>query len=68
MGSRGAKGYEFCYTIAGGKPVKCGTFSSTRNIVITDLVPGTVYSIQVRAFAGNNQFSDWSEAVTHMCT
>ena len=67
-GSRGAKGFEFCYTVGTGKPVKCGTFTSTRNIVVIDLVPGTVYSFQVRAFAGNNQFSAWSEAVTHMAT
>ena len=67
-GVAGATGYEFqIVPVAGGAAIT-QSFSSTRNIVLTGLVAGTLYSIQVRARAGNNAASAWSEAVTHMCT
>ena len=41
---------------------------STRDNVLTGLVSGTTYQVQVRSQGGNNQFSDWSLPITIMCT
>ena len=68
QGVPGATGYEFRLTVAGSTVATSQYFSSTRNIVLIGLTPGATYSIQVRARAGKNQASDWSEAVTHMST
>ena len=54
---------------AGGTPgpeQDGGLHSDSRRIVIPDLTPGTVYSLQVQAVAGGNKVSDWSDAVSHM--
>ena len=50
------------------KPVYAGRFSSTRDNVLTGLVSGTIYAVQVRAQGGNSQFSDWCLPITIMCT
>jgi Fibronectin type III domain len=64
----GATGYEFRIVAGTGGAMSSQYFSSTRNIVLTGLTPGQTYGLQVRARAGNNAASDWSEAVTHMST
>ncbi len=43
-----------------------GTFPSTRNMAIQGLVPGTVYTVQVRAVGGSLDYSNWSDPVSHM--
>ena len=68
QGSPGALGYEFQVTVGTGAPVSAGFFSSTRGIVLVGLVTGTKYAVQVRARGGNNQFSDWSDPVSHVAT
>ena len=68
QGSPGASGYLFQVTVGSGAPVAAGRSSSTRNIVLEDLTPGTVYAIQACAEGGNNQLSAWSDPVSHMCT
>ena len=69
QGSPGASRYEFRTAIGSAAAVYYpGSFSSTRGIVLENLVPGTTYAVQARAGAGNNQFSAWSDAVSHMCT
>lgn len=68
QGVHGAKSYEFRGAVGDKPPVLLGTSSSTRGIVLEDLVPGTLYVLQARAVFGNNRFSEWSEPVTHMCT
>lgn len=37
-------------------------------VTITGLTPGTTYTIQVRSFADESGFSDWSDPVTRICT
>ncbi|MGN6554051.1 MAG: fibronectin type III domain-containing protein [Verrucomicrobiota bacterium] len=32
------------------------------------LIPGTLYSIQVRGIGGSTGTSDWSDPVSHMAT
>jgi len=49
-------------------PVLLGSFSSTRGMVLENLVPGTLYTLQARAGFGGKRFSDWSDPVAHMCT
>jgi hypothetical protein len=67
-GVYGAKAYEFRAIVGSNPPVLLGTFPSTRGIVLENLVPGTLYVLQVRAVFGYNRFSEWSEPVSHMCT
>jgi hypothetical protein len=45
-----------------------GLFTSTKSIVIKDLIPGTTYVSQVRAVGGSTGYSDWSNPVSRMCT
>jgi hypothetical protein len=45
-----------------------GLFTSTKFIVIKDLIPGTTYVFQVRAIGGSTGYSDWSNPVSRMCT
>jgi len=68
IGSTGIRFYEFRVTVAGKPPVTVGSFSSTHDIVIPDLEPGTLYAVQCRAGVGNKMFSEWSDPVSHMCT
>ena len=68
QGSPGARSYKFQVTVGSGAPVHAGESSSTRNIVLPGLIPGTVYAVQACAEGGNNQLSAWSDPVSHMCT
>ncbi|MGH7976559.1 MAG: fibronectin type III domain-containing protein [Limisphaerales bacterium] len=34
--------------------------------MLTDLTPGAMYSVQVRAVGGSTGYSDWSDPVSHM--
>jgi hypothetical protein len=42
--------------------------TSLRNIVVPDLLPGTLYIVQCRAGNGGQLFSEWSDPVSHMST
>ena len=48
--------------MVGGKP------SKARRIVLPNLVPGTVYTIQARVIGGSTGQSDWSTPVSIMAT
>ena len=53
----------------GGKTwVSGGISSQARNIVLTNLVPGTVYTIQAQALGGSTGESPWSTPVSIMAT
>jgi hypothetical protein len=43
-----------------------GVFTQARRMVLTNLIPGTTYTIQVRAVGGSTGHSDWSDPVSHM--
>jgi hypothetical protein len=67
-----AGSYEFHYGASanGGLPTNWTTKSITSvktPIVLDGLTPGTIYAFQARALVGN-QFTDWSDPVTFMCT
>ncbi len=59
---------EFRISVDGKTWVLCATSTSLRNIVLPDLLPGTVYIVQGRAGNGGKLFSEWSDPVSHMST
>jgi hypothetical protein len=61
-----AKSYEAQISTTPGVWVHAGTFANTRNMVLGNLTPGTVYAIQVRAIGGSTGRSNWSDPVSHM--
>jgi len=64
----GASGYEVEISIGTGPWVLQPAFTSTRNMVLENLVSGTLYSLRVRAMGGNQKHGDWSDVVQHVCT
>lgn len=40
--------------------------TQARRIVLSNLTPGTVYTVQSRAVGGSTGYSDWSDPVSHM--
>jgi hypothetical protein len=63
-----AKSYEVRLTNGSNLPVAAGTFTQARRIILTGLVPGTTYAIQVRAVGGSTGYSEWSDPVSHIAT
>jgi len=67
-----ARSYEVRYAVLppGGAPGPFqtgGIFTNSRSMPVNGLVPGTMYQVQVRAIGGSTGYSDWSDAVHHMC-
>jgi hypothetical protein len=67
-----AGSYEFHFgpSANGGLPTTWTTKSMTSvktPVILDGLTPGTTYAFQARAIVGN-QFTDWSDPVTFMCT
>lgn len=61
-----ARAYEVRLSFNGGSWQNAGVFTQARKIVLTDLTPGTTYTIQARAIGGSTGSSDWSDPVSHM--
>ncbi len=67
-----AKCYEVRYAAVSADgtpgPFQSGGISTdSRAIVISDLTPGTMYEVQVRAVGGSNRYSGWSDPTQHRC-
>ena len=45
-----------------------GSFTAARKIILTNLTPGTVYTVQARAIGGSTGYSDWSDPSSHIAT
>jgi hypothetical protein len=43
-----------------------GVFTDSRRIIVPNLTPGTVYTLQARAIGGLTGYSDWSDPVSRM--
>lgn len=43
-----------------------GMFTQARRMILTGLVPGQTYTVQIRAVGGSTGYSDWSDPVSHM--
>jgi hypothetical protein len=61
-----AHSYEVRISYGAGGWQGVGVFTSSRNIIIPDLTPGTVYTVQARAVGGITGYSDWSNPVSRM--
>ncbi len=63
-----AKAYEARIQSGGGPWVTTDPSTSAKRYIISGLVSGTFYTVQIRAIGGSTGFSDWSDPVTHMAT
>ncbi len=65
-----AAAYQIRYTATDVAGAISATVESTksRNVLVPDLVPGTLYKLQVRAIGGSTGYSEWSDPVTKMAT
>jgi len=63
-----AKSYQVRLSTGANVWVDGGVFTQARRIVLGNLIPGTTYSVQVRAVGGSTGFSDWSATVSQMAT
>jgi len=64
----GAKAYQVQYCIGTGSWLEAGIWPNTKNIILKNLTPGTVYAVRVRAVGGSEQYGPWSPAISLMCT
>jgi hypothetical protein len=63
-----AKAYQLQYSVGNGPWQEAGIYPNTKGMVLTNLTPGTVYNVRVRAIGGSTQYSDWSATVSLMAT
>jgi hypothetical protein len=61
-----ARAYEVRIKNGANDWTTVGVFTYSRSILVTNLTPGTVYTVQVRGIGGSLGYSDWSDPVTHM--
>jgi hypothetical protein len=66
QGVDNARAYEVQVKNGTGGWVPAGTFTQARRMVLAGLIPGSIYSVQVRAVGGSTGYSDWSDPVSHM--
>jgi hypothetical protein len=65
----GAKAYYVQFSADGGKTwLDVGIWPNTKGIVITNLTPGTIYSVRIRAIGGSTQYGPWSATISLMAT
>jgi hypothetical protein len=64
----GAKAYHVQYCTGTGAWLDAGIWPNTKAIVITGLLPGTLYGVRVRGVGGSTQYGPWSATVSLMCT
>lgn len=64
-----ARGYQAQWSADGGKTwQEAGIFSNSRDIILPNLTPGTVYAARVRALGGSERYSGWSGSISLMAT
>jgi hypothetical protein len=61
-----AKAYQVQFSTGTGAWQEAGIFPSTKNVLITNLTPGTIYNVRVRAIGGSTQYSEWSASMAGM--
>jgi hypothetical protein len=62
----GAKFLKTQYRLPGGPWIDGPTSTSARSISIPGLPSGQICDFRIQAGAGNNNFSEWSDPVSHM--
>jgi hypothetical protein len=63
-----AKAYQMQFSTGTGAWLEAGIFPNTKGIVLTNLTPGTIYNVRIRAVGGSTQYSPWSATVSKMAT
>jgi hypothetical protein len=63
-----AKAYQVQWSTGTGAWQEAGIYPNTKGIVLTNLTPGTVYNVRIRAIGGSTQYSEWSATVSIMAT
>ena len=61
-----ARNYQVEVQAGDGAWQQAGIFSQARRMVLTNLTPGTMYNIRIRALGGSNGTSDWSMVASRM--
>lgn len=61
-----ARAYQVRYCVSGGAWLPTVDSTQTRRIMLTNLTPGTTYTVQSRAVGGSTGYSNWSDPVSHM--
>lgn len=57
--------WEVRYSSTPGTWVLAGCFNSTRDMTVTGLTPGMLYTLEVRALGGSTGASEWSSSTSH---
>ena len=63
-----ARMYQVQLKAGDGEYIDAGNFRQARTIVLQNLIPGTVYTIQVRALGGSTDQGPWSDPTSRMAT
>jgi hypothetical protein len=63
-----AKAYQVQFSSGSGAWQEAGIYPNTKGIVLTNLTPGTIYNVRIRAVGGSTQYSPWSATVSIMAT
>jgi hypothetical protein len=63
-----AKAYQVQFSTGTGAWQEAGIYPNTKGIVLTNLTPGTIYNVRIRAIGGSTQYSPWSATVSIMAT
>jgi len=61
-----ARSYQVQLKIGDGPWQDGGIYSQARTLIVSGLIPGTVYQIQIRALGGRTGYSAWSPATSCM--
>jgi hypothetical protein len=61
-----ARGYELRYKNGTGDYIPGGVFTSSRGIMLPNLTPGGIYTVQVRGIGGLTGYGDWSDPVSRV--
>ena len=62
-----ATGWEARWSVDGGPFQHAENLGAKRKMTVINLIPGKLYTFQMRAQGGSTGFSDWSDPVQHMC-
>jgi hypothetical protein len=65
---RNAKVYQVQFSTVLDEWQEAGIYTTTQGIFLTNLTPGTVYHVRLRAIGGSTQYSPWSAIVSRMAT
>ena len=63
-----ARAYQVQFASGAGPWLEAGIYPNTKDMLLTNLTPGTSYNVRIRGVGGSTQYSDWSTTVSMMAT